>query len=90
MAVEKKKLLLEEDITMTGCLNAVKKLRNCAICPHRFNHEECKAQKCVPQVVVDRIMFAVREHFYGLKEAKKSSKEFIPPVDNDEVDKLRI
>lgn len=71
----KKKLLLEENVTMSGCLNAVKKLRNCPICPHRFNREECKSQKCVPRVVVDVIEFAIREHFYSLKLCKTKDKK---------------
>ncbi len=91
--MERKKLVLEEDVTMTGCLNAVKKLRNCPICPHRFNREECKSQKCVPRVVVDVIEFAIREHFYSLKQSKlKDKKVSKEEVDNNEsnVDRLRI
>ena len=44
---KKDKLITEDKVTMSGCLNALKKLRHCEVCPFRFDKEKCKAQKCV-------------------------------------------
>ena len=70
-----KKLITEDNVTMTGCINALKKLRNCVNCPFRFDKEKCKAQKCVPQPVINVIEFAIRQYFLHQKEIKAMSKQ---------------
>ena len=92
-----KKLMTEADVTMTGCLNALKKLRNCPTCPHRFDKEACRAKKCVPSVVIQRIEYAVRDSFHRenmlLKQQQKRSKEAVVPEDtsaSSDIEKLRI
>lgn len=93
------KLITDADVTMTGCLNAVKKLRNCPTCEFRNNKEACKAKKCVPRPVVDRIQLAVRESFHNenlLLKQQKRSKEEVVPVKSDadssslDIEKLMI
>ncbi len=96
----KPKLITDADVTMTGCLNAVKKLRNCPTCEFRNNKEACKAKKCVPRPVVDRIQLAVRESFHNenllLKQHKQLSKEEGIPMKTDvdssssDIEKLMI
>lgn len=91
-----KKILTEADVTMTGCLNALKKLRNCPTCPHRFDKEACKAKKCVPSVVIQRIEYAVRDSFHRenmLLKQQKRSKEAVVPEDTSasaDIERLRI
>lgn len=94
----KSKLVTDADVTMTGCLNAVKKLRNCPTCQFRNDKEACKAKKCVPRPVVDRIQLAVRESFHNenllLKQQKRSKEEAVPvksDVDSSlDIEKLMI
>lgn len=95
----KKKLITEADVTMTGCLNALKKLRNCPTCEFRHDKEACKAKKCVPRVVIDRIELAIRDSFYNekllLKQQKEKTKEEVIPVKSDvdpssDIERLRI
>lgn len=95
MAIEtKKKLVTADSVTMTGCLNAIHKLRNCATCPLRFDKEKCKAQKCVPKVVIDRIELAVREHFYQeklfLMKNSSTKEEHAVKAASSGIEKLQI
>lgn len=93
-----KKLMTEADVTMTGCLNALKKLRNCPTCEFRHDKEACRAKKCVPRVVIDRIELAVRDSFYKEKmllkqQQQKRSKEAVVPEDTSasaDIERLRI
>lgn len=93
-----KKLMTEADVTMTGCLNALKKLRNCPTCEFRHDKEACRAKKCVPRVVIDRIELAVRDSFYKEKmllkqQQQKKSKEAVVPEDTSasaDIERLRI
>ncbi len=95
----KPKLITESDVTMTGCLNALKKLRNCPTCQFRFDKDACRAKKCVPRVVIDRIELAIRDSFYNenllLKQQKKSKEEVTPTNTDDDsssadIERLRI
>lgn len=81
-----KKLITEDNVTMTGCINALKKLRNCVNCPFRFDKEKCKAQKCVPQPVINVIEFAIRQYFLHQKEIKAMSKQNRSSKKPDSVD----
>lgn len=83
--VKKTKLITEDNITMTNCLNALKKLRNCPMCPHRYDREKCKANKCVPQVVVEVMKTAVIIYFHDKKNEKKLSKQPILVAEDKEV-----
>lgn len=71
---EKKKLITEDNVTLTGCINALKKLRNCAVCPLRFDKEKCKEHKCVPQPVINVMEFAIRQYYQKQKELKALAK----------------
>lgn len=83
---KKDKLITEEKVTMSGCLNALKKLRHCEICPFRFDKEKCKAKKCVPSPVIAVMEFAIRKHFYEQKKIKalSKSKEQVIKQDSDD------
>ena len=81
-----KKLITEDNVTMTGCINALKKLRNCVNCPFRFDKEKCKEHKCVPQPVINVIEFAIRQHFQHQKEIKAMSKQNRSSKKPDSVD----
>ncbi len=94
---KKSKLVTDRDVTMSGCLHAIKKLRNCAICPLRNDREACKKKKCVPKVVLDRIELAIREHFYQQKYLAMLASSKDPATESASdavagsfVDKLRI
>lgn len=73
-AAKKDKLITEDKVTMSGCLNALKKLRHCEVCPFRFDKEKCKSQKCVPSPVIAVMEFAIRTYFYEKKKLKALSK----------------
>lgn len=82
------KLITEDKVTMTGCLNALKKLRHCATCELRFDKEKCRAQKCVPSPVVSVMEFAIRSYFFEKKKIKaleKSAKQTIPEETTDDI-----
>ena len=83
-----KKLITEDNVTMTGCINALKKLRNCVNCQFRFDKEKCKEHKCVPQPVINVIEFAIRQHFQHQKEIKAMSKQNRSSKKPDSVDPM--
>ncbi|MCH5179904.1 MAG: hypothetical protein J1F32_01665 [Erysipelotrichales bacterium] len=91
--VKKTKLITEDNITMTNCFNALKKLRNCPTCKFRYDKEKCKENRCVPQVVIEVMKTAVIIYFHDKKAEKKLSKQPIvvaedKPVNNNPVDDL--
>lgn len=89
---KKPKLITAENITMTNCLNAIKKLRNCPTCPLRYDKEKCKEKRCVPSVVIEEIKTAIIGHFHDKKAEKKLSKQPVvvaeDKVNNNPVDDL--
>lgn len=65
---QKSKLVTDENVNLTNCRKAVRKLRNCQHCLKR-NTDACK--QCVPRPVVDEINAALTLYFRFIKENKK-------------------
>lgn len=71
---QKNKLVTDDNVNLTNCRKAVRKLRNCQHCLKR-NTEACK--QCVPRPVVDEINAALTLYFRFVKENKKHTLSIV-------------